>query len=253
MVLSARLASLQVGHRALQQRVCRLFNGARVYGTVVKWLPPDLSEGDPSLFLVRHDDGDREELEQNELETALMAFSEAAAADGVGTSADAPETWRLEGHRFVGSRVARPCADARCVEQFALATITKWLPAGENPETEPALFRAVHDDADEEDLVEAEVEAGLAYFGRLAMERAEWRRDGHKFVGAKIARRFGKRTVLARISKWLPADETDGEPALFRAVHDDGDEEDLEEAEAAQAIAMYEAMPERRTTRVSAA
>ena len=42
-----------------------------MYGTVVKWLPPDLSEGDPSLFLVRHDDGDREELEQNELETAL--------------------------------------------------------------------------------------------------------------------------------------------------------------------------------------
>jgi hypothetical protein len=137
--------------------------------------------------------------------------------------------------------------------QFALATIIKWLPAGENPETEPALFRAVHDDADEEDLVEAEVEEGLACFGRLAMERAEWRPDGHKFVGAKIARRFGKRTVLARISKWLPADETDGEPALFRAVHDDGDEEDLEEAEAAQAIAMYQAMPERRTTRVSAA
>ena len=32
------------------------------------------------------------------------------------------------------------------------------------------------------------------------------------------------------MSKWLPAAE--GEPALFHVLHDDGDEEDLDEEEA---------------------
>ena len=76
---------------------------------------------------------------------------------------------------------------------------------------------------------------------------------GHVYIGRRIARLFGRRLVLGTIAHWLPACKASGAPALFRAVHDDGDEEDLEEAEAAQAIAMYEAMPERRTTRVSAA
>jgi hypothetical protein len=76
---------------------------------------------------------------------------------------------------------------------------------------------------------------------------------GHVYIGRRVARLFGRRLVLGTIARWLPGCKASGAPALFRAIHDDGDEEDLEEAEAAQAIAMYQAMPERRTTRVSAA
>jgi len=133
--------------------------------------------------------------------------------------------------------------------------VTQWLPevgaSEEAPEGEPALFHCVHDDGDEEDLEENEVEEALRAFGQLAMERAHWQTAGHQHVGCRIARRFGKRVALAKITKWLPPDEEDDEPALFRAVHDDGDEEDLEEYEVDEARARFEAMPERRATRHS--
>ncbi len=58
-------------------------------------------------------------------------------------------------------------------------------------------------------------------------------------MGQRIARRFGKTVVLGTVTKWLAADEATGEPALFHAVHDDGDEEDLEEDEAREALAAH--------------
>ena len=94
---------------------------------------------------------------------------------------------------------------------------------------------------------------GVRRFGHLAMERAEWRTDGHAAIGARVARTFGKRHVTGTLVKWLPADVAAGEPALFRLVHDDGDEEDLEEGEVEAGRAAYAALPQRRTTRVSAA
>jgi hypothetical protein len=40
-----------------------------------------------------------------------------------------------------------------------------------------------------------------------------------------------------KITRWLPADEEEGDGALFHVVHDaDGDQEDLEEGEAEQAV-----------------
>lgn len=42
-----------------------------------------------------------------------------------------------------------------------------------------------------------------------------------------------------KITRWLPADDDAGEGALFHVVHDaDGDQEDLEEAEAEQAVSI---------------
>ena len=40
------------------------------------------------------------------------------------------------------------------------------------------------------------------------------------------------KVALGHITKWLPADAAAGDGALFHCVHDDGDEEDLEEEEA---------------------
>jgi len=81
---------------------------------------------------------------------------------------------------------------------------------------------------------EVQVDAGEA-----TME--EWLVSGHSFIGRRVARTFGKeQTVLGRITRWVPPDGT--ENALFHAVHDDGDEEDLEEDEASDAINTYEAL-----------
>ena len=70
---------------------------------------------------------------------------------------------------------------------------------------------------------------------------------GHVYIGRRIARLFGRRLVLGTIAHWLPACKASGAPALFRAVHDDGDEEDLEEAEVADARGDYETLAPRET------
>jgi hypothetical protein len=57
----------------------------------------------------------------------------------------------------------------------------------------------------------------------------EWQTSGHEWLGAYVARMFGKRTAVGRITKWVPADAEDG--ALFHVDHLDGDEEDLEDYE----------------------
>ena len=48
------------------------------------------------------------------------------------------------------------------------------------------------------------------------------------------------------MTRYLPADGED--PALWHVLHDDGDEEDLEEEEVAEALAAFEAMPKRRAS-----
>ena len=69
-----------------------------------------------------------------------------------------------------------------------------------------------------------------------------WLTVGHKYLGQRVLRAFGKRLVLGCISRWVPAHEKDS--ALFHVVHDDGDEEDLEESEAAEAVERYSTHPE---------
>ena len=60
-----------------------------------------------------------------------------------------------------------------------------------------------------------------------------WVTTGHKWVGKSLTRTFvrGRKPVksVARVTKWVPADDED--PALWHLVHEDGDEEDLEEFE----------------------
>ena len=75
-----------------------------------------------------------------------------------------------------------------------------------------------------------------------------------KFVGERLRRTFGRRGdngVNATVRKWLPEDVAEGEPALFRAVHDDGDEEDLEEAEVEAAMKAYKRAAKSPTPRAA--
>lgn len=62
--------------------------------------------------------------------------------------------------------------------------------------------------------------------------------SGHEFVGKRVARVFGKdETIIGQITRWVAPQGDDG--ALFHAVHDDGDEEDLDEAEAHEAMRSF--------------
>ena len=38
----------------------------------------------------------------------------------------------------------------------------------------------------------------------------DWQTSGHEWIGAFVARTFGKRTAVGRITKWVPPDEEDG-------------------------------------------
>ena len=92
------------------------------------------------------------------------------------------------------------------------------------------------------------MDEALAAFDAKAYEE-EWRTDGHALIGSRVVRSFTKRRVHATITRWLPPGANPREdPALFRVVHDDGDEEDLEEAEAEAAAAAASSATPRRTS-----
>ena len=62
------------GNEHIGSRVRRLFPGAEAQdGTIVSWLPPGEDPTDEPLWHVVHDDGDEEDLDADELKTALEA------------------------------------------------------------------------------------------------------------------------------------------------------------------------------------
>ena len=80
---------------------------------------------------------------------------------------------------------------------------------------------------------------------RPAEEEEGWLDEGSEHLGKRIARPFsGGLTTIGQIVRWLPAGDAADEPALFHVRHDDGDEEDLEEYEVHEAVALYQTTPE---------
>jgi hypothetical protein len=77
-------------------------------------------------------------------------------------------------------------------------------------------FRVVHDDGDEEDLDEDEVEEAKGDYDTLAPREARWLRVGHELLGKRVLRSFEGAATLGTITRWLPADSAEGDPALFR-------------------------------------
>jgi len=72
-----------------------------------------------------------------------------------------------------------------------------------------------------------------------------WREEGHPWIGRAVARAFGGVAVAAMVKRWQPegADPVE-ECALWHVEYVDGDEEDLNEKEMVEAMALYATSPE---------
>ena len=84
---------------------------------------------------------------------------------------------------------------------------------------------------------------------RRAASKIVWRQEGHEWLGRRLARRFDhSRIALGTITKWVDVslDPKDGGPAQWHMVHDDGDDEGLEEHEVIAALGLFAT----RTTRL---
>jgi len=62
----------------------------------------------------------------------------------------------------------------------------------------------------------------------------------HTYVGRRLLLRHGSTLIGARVTGWYPADMNGEDEALWHVVHDDGDEEDLDEQEVCAAIKLAE-------------
>lgn len=67
----------------------------------------------------------------------------------------------------------------------------------------------------------------------------EWMKEGHPFLGKKVRRDFDGEVTEGTVVAWMKAGAGEDEPALWRVKHADGDEEDLEEEEVNEAIALH--------------
>jgi hypothetical protein len=95
----------------------------------------------------------------------------------------APAEWRVDGHPWLGERVRRTSwATKRYADGYHDGTLTAWLPEGEDPDGDPALWRMVHDDGDEEDLEEHEVCEAL-----VAKERGLWEQSYADLISQYVA------------------------------------------------------------------
>ena len=84
--------------------------------------------------------------------------------------------------------------------------------------------------------------SSLSSTSMAAEENYEWEETGSDYIGKRVARSFFDdakqlRFTHGSITKWLPPDDED--EALFHMVHEDGDEEDLNEVELLSAIDLY--------------
>ena len=137
--------------------------------------------------------------------------------------------------------------------EAAVREAAAWHERGGPPPREPGAPAEAWSDDDhiDEDDIAAAAEEAAAWAAR---NKDLWRDSGHELVGKHVARYFGhdvqhmrksdalkaRKAYLAVVTRWLPAEDEQ----LFHVVHDDGDEEDLEEHEVRKAVALYQRQPE---------
>ena len=67
----------------------------------------------------------------------------------------------------------------------------------------------------------------------------EWKMHGHRWIGQSVPRELGGVMSWGKVTRWMPPGKDPKEDfALWHVVHNDGDEEDLEEWEMREALAL---------------
>ncbi|CAM9326712.1 unnamed protein product [Scytosiphon promiscuus] len=260
---------LEEGSDYLGKRVRRVF-GRRIAGaTVVRWIPKESNHG-LALWHLRHDDGDEEDLEEFEVKEGMaMAEAEEAlgsgpgstvsslvksAVDGSLTQTFSEYTNRLNKMQAIKPRDLGISALQETLLHREAAMLddikdrTRDYAKGTNTSTpRGAWLRLVKDATEISEMKEAilmleETLRGLQEGedkmegGRMELEAQGWNfsPDAHPLIGRRCRRffkEFGKSDCT--VAAHLPA--KNGDPELWHVVHDDGDEEDMEEHELSKA------------------
>lgn len=76
---------------------------------------------------------------------------------------------------------------------------------------------------------EKELKAKLRACFELEEPSVDYVSEGHEWIGRKVQRVFGRRVVLGTVIAWAPPANEDA--PLWHVLHEDGDEEDLDEDE----------------------
>ena len=74
---------MTTGSEYLGRRITRMFDGKAFVGTITSWVP-DNDDGDPALWKIKHEDGDEEDLDLDELKAGLALFAQAGGGGGGG-------------------------------------------------------------------------------------------------------------------------------------------------------------------------
>ena len=140
--------------------------------------------------------------------------------------------WLRDGHEWIGQTVRR-FFDHR----HADGKVVSWLPEDTSSRA-PALWHVIHTDGDEEDLEEGEMNDALAAFTQGTTLAPGWRVEGHPWIGMSMRRFFDERLIDGKVVRWFQGG--DEHENLWHVVHEDGDEEDLNEDEMALAIVDFQ-------------
>jgi hypothetical protein len=92
------------------------------------------------------------------------------------------------------------------------------------------IVSALHEGID----TEKELKRKLIAAYDLSEPAVEYVSEGHEWIGRKVARTFGRKKVIGTVVGWAPP--TNEDAALWRVMHTDGDEEDLEEHEVLESL-----------------
>ena len=194
--------------------------------------------------LVRFDDGDKLNIDlQEHIDEDILRWPAEgkAATSSLEAAASAPQV----NEACASSKPKRtakgaapqssPAIVSSKPKRTAMAAAPKSLPIPRKDEDDV-------DSSEEEDDVDSSEDEAAQEDEKDADDGAvDWATDGqttgHPYIGQRVAVLHDGTISRGTIRMWVPANEdADDDPALFHMVHDDGDDEDLEEFEVEAAI-----------------
>jgi hypothetical protein len=222
-------------------------------GRVVAWMPPGEDKEDFALWHVVHDDGDEEDLEEEEVEQAIALYKQLTPKGAAGKGKNKHKNGtgsKSEAKKGKGSQKSKSPAKAppkkkennngagaKAEPKQSKETSKKH---GGNKPAKAELKGKKAGKGAAEPMPDSSISTSGTEAGAAAAAEADdiiWQTSGHAFIGRRVARRFGEGLSFGYVNKWVPQDGVD--MALWHMLHDDGDEEDLEEWEVTESLKLY--------------